>query len=99
MEGIIGIIAVAGFWLVILVLILRRPILELMNTRLLGKASNAELQDLRMRITHLESEMVDMEKELLAVRDSNEFHIKLLKDNNSAAPKQIEKKEQKEVQN
>jgi len=73
-----GILAVGGFWLVVLVAILKGPITKYLETK--TPTDSAEVKALNERITHLEAMIASMSKEMLELKDTTEFAHKLLTD-------------------
>jgi len=73
-----GILAIAGFWLVILVAMLKGPITKYLEQK--TPNDSAEVKALNERITHLEAMMASMSKEMLELKDTTEFAHKLLTD-------------------
>ncbi len=78
MDDLTGLLAIGGFWLVILIAILKGPISKYLETRATG--DNAEVKALNERIAHLEAMVASMSKEMLELKDTTEFAQKLLTD-------------------
>lgn len=78
MDDLTGILAIGGFWLVILAAILKGPITKLLENKI--PQDSAEVKALNERITHLEAMVASMSKEMLELKDTTEFSQKLLTD-------------------
>jgi hypothetical protein len=75
-----GIIAVLGFWLSIIVFILRRPLTELIlaKKKTLVESDSVQVTQLETRIHLLEEQLYAVNREMHELRESNEFTTKLL---------------------
>ncbi|HEY9679038.1 MAG TPA: hypothetical protein V6C76_13595 [Drouetiella sp.] len=76
-----GIIAVAGFWGVILALVLKRPINNLAQAYIASRlqpADKAEIEKLKKQVFELENQLSSMTMQLIEMKDAQDFQIKLL---------------------
>jgi hypothetical protein len=75
-----GTIAVLGFWLSIIVFILRRPLTELIlaKKKTLVESDSVQVTQLETRIHLLEEQLHAVNREMHELRESNEFTTKLL---------------------
>jgi hypothetical protein len=75
-----GFIAVLGFWLSIIVFILRRPITELIlaKKKTLVESDSVQVTQLETRIHLLEEQLYAVNREMHELREANEFTTKLL---------------------
>lgn len=76
-----GIIAVAGFWTVILALVLKRPINDLVQafiTQRMSPANKLEVEQLKTKIAELENQVSSMTMQMIEMKDSHDFALKLL---------------------
>lgn len=85
-----GIIAVAGFWAVILALVLKRPINDLTQafiTHRLQPADKQQIEELKAKIADLENQVSGMTMQMIEMKDSHDFALKLLADSERAKKK------------
>jgi hypothetical protein len=76
-----GFIAVFGWWLFLIVLILRKPITQLISTfteKRLSVSNSEYVRRLEARIALLEEHVSMMGKEISEVKESSDFANKLL---------------------
>ncbi len=86
-----GIIAVGGFWAVILALVLKRPINDLVQafvTHRMQPAKTHEIEELKSKVAELENQISGMTMQMIEMRDSHDFAFKLLADSEKAKKKQ-----------
>lgn len=72
-----SVLAVCGFWLFLIVFVLRRPLRELIAARP-SAADSGQIQSLKAQIARLETHVGVLDRELSEVKESNEFAMKLL---------------------
>ena len=85
-----GIIAVSGFWAVLLALVLKRPINDLVQafiTHRLQPSSKPEIEQLKSKIAELELQVSGMTMQMIEMKDSHDFALKLLADTEKAKKK------------
>jgi hypothetical protein len=85
-----GIIAVTGFWAVLLALVLKRPINDLVQaiiTHRLQPSSKPEIEQLKAKISELEMQVSGMTMQMIEMKDSHDFALKLLADSEKAKKK------------
>jgi hypothetical protein len=81
-----GIIAVLGFWLSIIVFIMRRPLTELIlaKKKTLVESDSVQVAMLETRIHLLEDQLHAVNREMHELREANEFTTKLLTNSGKA---------------
>lgn len=85
-----GIIAVSGFWAVLLALVLKRPINDLVQafiTHRLQPSNKPEIEQLKSKIAELELQVSGMTMQMIEMKDSHDFALKLLADTEKAKKK------------
>ena len=78
-----GIIAVTGFWAVILAMVLKKPINEVVQAYIQNRmqpATKLEIDQLKTKIADLENEVSAMTMQMIEMKDSHDFALKLLSD-------------------
>lgn len=89
-ELVEGIIAVTGFWAVILALVLKRPINDIVQafiTHRMQPATKLEIEQLKTKIADLENQVSGMTMQMIEMKDSHDFALKLLSDSEKATKK------------
>jgi hypothetical protein len=85
-----GIIAVAGFWAVVLAIVLKRPINDLVQAFIshrMQPAAKVEIEQLRSKVADLENQVSGMTMQLIEMKESHDFSLKLLSDSEKSARK------------
>lgn len=85
-----GIIAVTGFWAVVLALVLKRPINDVVQAFIshrMQPATKLEIEQLKTKIADLENQVSGMTMQMIDMKDSHDFALKLLSDSEKAAKK------------
>jgi hypothetical protein len=85
-----GILAVGGFWAVLLAIVLKRPINDLVQafiTHRLQPADKLEIEQLKTKIAELENQVSGMTMQMIEMKDSHDFALKLLADSEKARKK------------
>lgn len=89
-ELVEGIIAVTGFWAVVLALVLKRPINDIVQafiTHRMQPATKLEIEQLKTKIADLENQVSGMTMQMIEMKDSHDFALKLLSDSEKATKK------------
>lgn len=89
-ELVEGIIAVTGFWAVVLALVLKKPINEIVQafiTHRMQPATKLEIEQLKTKIADLENQVSGMTMQMIEMKDSHDFALKLLSDSEKATKK------------
>ncbi len=74
-----GILAVGGFWLVMLAIVMKKPLMAYLESRKTKALSDADANFLE-RVNALEGSMVTMGKDIQEMKDTSEFAHKLMID-------------------
>lgn len=74
-----GILAVAGFWIVMLALVMKKPLMTYLENKKAKGVSDADANIL-VRVQNLEGSMVTMGKDIQEMKDTSEFAHKLMID-------------------
>ncbi len=85
-----GIIACLGFWSVILALVLKKPINDLCQAFIaqqMQPATKIEIEQLKSKIIDLENQVSSMTMQMIEMRDSHDFTLKLIKNVDEASKK------------
>ncbi len=85
-----GIIATIGFWAVVLALVLKRPINDIVQAFIAHRmqpATKIEIEQLKSKIVDLENQVSSMTMQMIEMKDSHDFALKLLSDSEKGARK------------
>jgi hypothetical protein len=85
-----GIIAVTGFWAVVLAVVLKRPINDIVQAFIshrMQPATKIEIEQLKSKIVDLENQVSSMTMQMIDMKDSHDFALKLLSDSEKGAKK------------
>lgn len=85
-----GIIAVTGFWAVVLALVLKKPINDIVQAFIshrMQPATKLEIEQLKTKISDLENQLSGMTMQMIDMKDSHDFALKLLSDQEKATKK------------
>jgi uncharacterized protein YndB with AHSA1/START domain len=74
-----GILAVAGFWIVMLAIVMKKPLMTYLETKKAKGVSDADANILS-RVQNLEGSLVTMGKDIQEMKDTSEFAHKLMID-------------------
>ena len=78
-----GIIAVTGFWAFVLALVLKKPINDIVQAFIshrMQPATKLEIEQLKTKISDLENQLSGMTMQMIDMKDSHDFALKLLSD-------------------
>ncbi len=74
-----GILAVAGFWIVMLAIVMKKPLMTYLENKKAKGVSDADANIIE-RVQNLEGSMVTMGKDIQEMKDTSEFAHKLMID-------------------
>jgi uncharacterized protein YndB with AHSA1/START domain len=77
-----GVIAILGFWLCMIILVLRKPVIKMLEAKKVEGADTAKFEErcqkLEQTVSDVSGELIRVARELDEIRNSSEFSYKLL---------------------